>query len=227
MSEQQQEWITKIDKELERMSISQLKTIFNNLTRGKQEAKREGKKIRRRRNLDILSKDEIISLLDASTGNLRDNLVLLLFIKTGATLAELYGSKNKTTGAWEHGVQVKNVDFRKKEMWVYIRQRRNPVKRAIQIDDPGLVKLLRQYIEQNELFNSKYYIFRDTMSYWALQQIPRLNATRAKIRKDVSPQSLRNFFIVSLLREGESLEYVQFRAGHRDLSATQLYLKYL
>jgi len=226
MSEQQ-EWIGKICKELERMTTSQLEVIFNDITRGKQEAKREGKKIRRRRNLDILTKDDIADLLKASNGILRDNLVLRLLIDTGVTLGELYGTKNKKTGEWEHGVQKKDVDFKKKKMWVYIPKRLNPVRRAVRIDDPSIIRLLKQYINEKNIVNSEDYIFRDTMSSYAMNQIPRLNAIRAKINKNVSAQSLRTYFIVGLLREGKSIEDVQNIVGHRDVGTTRLYLKYV
>lgn len=60
-----------------------------------------------------------------------------------------------------------------------------------------------------------------------LREMVKRMARKAGIDKDVYPHLLRYTFAVNLMRETKNLELLQKALGHRDVSATQAYVKHL
>jgi integrase/recombinase XerD len=174
-----------------------------------------------KRSVDPLTREEIKEILESAIVNSRDYLILRLLARTGIRIGELYGVYNKEHGEWIHGLQKKDIDFRNKSLWVYVVKRKKTTKRQVEVDNV-IINMLREY---TKTMTPEDYVFRKTISYNTITQLPRKYARHAGIEKKVSCRSFRHFFITNLWEEGKDIQYIQYLAGHRDIGTTLLYTR--
>lgn len=91
---------------------------------------------------------------------------------------------------------------------------------------PVLLNKLRYYFI---VYRTKNYLFEGQKpgtqySGSSIQKFVRDAASKAKIRKSVSPHILRHSFATHLLERGTNIRYVQYLLGHSTLTTTAMYL---
>lgn len=174
----------------------------------------------------LLNEEDVQKILNAAmVRSKKDYLLLYLVVKNGARLGELYGTFNKETGEWEKGLRKRDIGFQSKSLTVTQIKTKNPVRRTIQGLEDHIIDLLRQL---TKTLKTDDCVFRDdSMTRDIVQQIPRKYGRRAGIKKTVSYEALRQFFIIELLRSGVDLPTVQHLAGHQEIATTSAYLKYI
>lgn len=81
-------------------------------------------------------------------------------------------------------------------------------------------KLLKKGSLDNHLFLSRLGKKISRVSFW---KMIRRNTKLARIKKDITPHTLRHSFATHLLERGADLRVVQEMLGHADISTTQVY----
>ena len=168
---------------------------------------------------DVLNTDEVDKLL--SGPDLRDKIG----IRDRAAIELLYASGMRVSEIVELTKEGVNLDigFIKcrgkgdKERVVPIgRKAREAVARYLEKVRPGLLKGK----EDPHLFISRLGRKISRVTFWKM--IKRY-AKLARIKKDITPHTLRHSFATHLLEHGADLRVVQEMLGHADIATTQLY----
>lgn len=126
----------------------------------------------------------------------------------------------KKTNEWSYGVQVKDIDFERKIMKVWVLKRRQFVQDETLLND-NAVRLLKNYIRNNKL-NLEDYVFRK-LSYRQIQNRVDHYAKKAGIKHKVSFHNFRHFFITQMIRHGWSHDQVAKLTGHKSIGTLSLY----
>jgi integrase/recombinase XerD len=168
---------------------------------------------------DVLSVEEIEKLLAAPDTKtplgLRDRVILEFMYATGARVSE--------------AVHTKTVDINLDVGYVRCLGKGNK-ERIIPVGSKAL-RLLEKYFTQGRplLLKKKTseYVFVTSRGQHLTRQALwyRLNkyVRQAKIKKNVTPHTLRHSFATHLLAGGADLRAVQEMLGHADISTTQIY----
>lgn len=126
----------------------------------------------------------------------------------------------KRNGIWKYGVQVKDIDFIKKTMKIWVLKRRQFIQDETILTDEA-VRLLRNYIRENKL-TLEDYVFREK-SYRQIQNRVNHYAKKAGISHQVSFHNFRHFFITELARRGWSHDQIAKLTGHKSIGTLSLY----
>jgi integrase/recombinase XerD len=168
---------------------------------------------------DVLSADEVMSLLNAPDSNkatgMRDAAMLELLYAAGLRVSELVTLKVldvnldagfvRVLGKGDKERVVPIGTYAKSKIMIFIETAR-----------PRLLKT----IQSPYLFVARAGKPMTRQGFWKL-----LNkyATAAGIMKKITPHSLRHSFATHLLEGGADLRAVQMMLGHVDISTTQIY----
>jgi integrase/recombinase XerD len=147
---------------------------------------------------------------------IRDRACLELMYATGLRVSEII-SLNTYNINLEFGF-VKCMGKGNKERVVPLgRQAKSATARYLQRVRPKLVK---KNINDSRLFLTRLGKGMSRQQFW---KIIKRHARDARIRKKITPHTLRHSFATHLLERGADLRVVQEMLGHADISTTQIY----
>lgn len=157
---------------------------------------------------DVLSMGEVISILQA-TRNLKHRTILGLIYSSGLRIGELLKLELKDVDLNRNTVYVKSGKGRK--------DRHTTLGQSIQ---PLLLNYVRTYKPERFLFEGGAGVAYSASSVRAfLKRSCRL----AKIKKTVTPHTLRHSFATHLLENGVDIRYIQELLGHSRPETTMIY----
>ncbi|MBE7029511.1 MAG: site-specific tyrosine recombinase XerD [Clostridia bacterium] len=156
--------------------------------------------------------DKLFSQPDINSfKGLRDKAMLEVLYATGIRVSELIGLKSEN-------INVKMG---------YISCDKKGTKRIIPLHDEA-IDILKVYLKTyKELFKKGKFIFINSegnpISRQGFWKIIKEYAKRAKIKKEITPNTLRHSFAAHLIQNGADLKSIQEMLGHADISTTQIY----
>jgi integrase/recombinase XerD len=164
---------------------------------------------REKRLPNVLSKDEVKSILEAPT-NLKHRAMLSLIYACGLRRSELLNLTLK--------------DILSGRNLLFIRQSKGKKDRVIPISNK-LIEMLRDYYKA---FKPKTWLFEGQFpntkySEKSLENVLKQSLSKAKITKKVSLHWLRHSYATHLLENGTDLRYIQELLGHSSSRTTELY----
>ncbi len=167
---------------------------------------------------EILTNKEVITLLNQPIGNdfksCRDKAMLELLYATGIKVSEL--------------ISLKISDINLNIGILHLKNEKN--ERIIPIY-PEAIKAISKYINNVRIFlvsdEDNEYLFTNmngqVMTRQGFWKIIKQYAAQAKIKKDITPHTLRHSFAAHLLENGAQLTDIKEMLGHSDISSTQIY----
>lgn len=167
---------------------------------------------------EILTNKEVISLLNQPSGDdfksCRDKAMLELLYATGIKVSELINLKIYDINL---GVGILHLRSEKSERIIPIY--------------PEAIKAISKYIKNVRLFivdeDENDFLFTNmngqAMTRQGFWKIVKQYAMQAKIKKDITPHTLRHSFAAHLLENGAQLSDIKEMLGHSDISSTQVY----
>ncbi|MBE6781452.1 MAG: tyrosine recombinase [Ruminococcaceae bacterium] len=167
---------------------------------------------------EILTGKEVLNLLAQPSGtdykSIRDKAMLELLYATGIKVSEL--------------IEVKLTDINLQIGILVLTGSKN--ERIIPIY-PAAIKTLSTYINsvrpaiisdmtEERLFTN---MSGEPLSRQGFWKIVKYYAQKSKIKKDITPHTLRHSFAAHLLENGANLKDIKEMLGHADISTTQIY----
>jgi site-specific recombinase XerD len=158
----------------------------------------------------VLSKQEIARMIGVSV-NLKHKLMIQVLYCSGMRVAEL------------RNLKIDEIDFDRK--MILVKQGKGSKDRNTIISQTVLNNILK-YINIDRpieyLFEGKN---NRKINIRSIQKIVSESAKKARVKKIVSPHTLRHTFATHLLENGVNLRYIQSLLGHARLETTQIYTK--
>lgn len=156
----------------------------------------------------VLSKEEVICLIQV-TKNLKHRAIIAIIYSCGLRISELIN------------LELRHIDINRRQ--IFIKNAKGRKDRYVIIAE-SFLPLLHNYIrtyEPNRYFveghNQKQY------SAESVRQFLRRSCKLAKIRKHVTPHTLRHSYATHLLENGIDLRYIQELLGHAKPETTMIY----
>ena len=160
---------------------------------------------------EIISKEDVQSLIEGCSANIKHQTILITLYATGMRVGEL--------------TRLRAEDILSDRMQIRIRRGKGAKDRYINIP-PVLIDVLRTYYRATQpadhLFFGRTKDRPISLSSirWALRESKR----RMKIPKKVSPHTLRHCYATHHLESGTDLVYLQQNLGHKHLKTTARYI---
>ena len=156
----------------------------------------------------VLSKNEIKRIF-YETKNIKHKCILMLIYSAGLRRSEL--------------LNLKPTDIDSERMVIHINGAKGKKDRISLLSD-NLLQLLRQYYKE---YRPKEYLFvgqkGGMYSAASVANILKKAASKAGIKKTVTPHMLRHSFATHLLEQGTDLRYIQELLGHSSSKTTEIY----
>lgn len=165
---------------------------------------------KRKRKLPVvLTEGEVGHLVEAAT-DLRDQAIVMTLYASGLRLREL--------------IALRPADIDSVAMMIRVREGKGGKERYTMLSET-LLAALRQYFRRYRPESWLFYGRRPqaTISPRYIERMVAATASRAGLRKRVTPHVLRHSFATHLLEHGASLRHIQELLGHRSLKTTMLY----
>lgn len=157
---------------------------------------------------EVLSTEEVISILQA-TRNLKHRAVLGLIYSSGLRIGELLKLELKDVDLERQSVYVRSGKGRK--------DRHTTLGQSIQ---PLLLNYVRTYKPKRFLFEGSE---GTAYSASSVRAFLKRSCRWAKIKKRVTPHTLRHSFATHLLENGVDIRYIQELLGHSRPETTMIY----
>jgi site-specific recombinase XerD len=178
------------------------------------------------RELDLISIDELIRILDAPDTSgadlkgLRDKSILELFFSTGLRVSELV-SLNRDLDLSKDEFSIRGKGDKVRVVFVSNRAR-EAVKKYLDKRDDMDEALFVQVANKSGKENLEK---KDSLRLTSrsIERIVKHYATKAGISKKVTPHVIRHSFATDLLSNGADLRSVQVLLGHANITTTQVY----
>ena len=157
----------------------------------------------------ILSRDEALKLIDTPT-NLKHRTILTLAYVTGIRRNELLTLTFHDIDRHRKVIKVNGKGNKQRE-----------------VSMPGnLLKLLVEYYKR---YHPKRFLFEGftpgiRYSSRSVENIVKMTAIKAGIKKNISPHTLRHSFATDMLEKGVNLKRLQMLMGHNSIKTTSIYL---
>ena len=163
---------------------------------------------KRKRLPEVLSKEEIINIIE-NTNNLKHRCIVELLYSSGSRRNEL--------------LELKPNDIDSKRMMVRIRQGKGNKDRLTILSKNTLEDLRKYYSE----YRPKNYLFEgvkgNRYSSSSILSIIVNAAKKAGINRRVTPHMLRHSFATHLLEKGTDIRHIQLLLGHGSTRTTEIY----
>ncbi len=155
---------------------------------------------------EVLSKEEVSKLFDSAQTK-KSRLIMELLYSSGLRVSEL--------------VNLKPNDLNLNENTGWVRSGKGKKDRMI-ILSKKLSKKLEKFIKSHQNWN---YVFSETkpLSTRNIQKIIQLAASKAELKKNPHPHTLRHSFATHLLDTGVDIRKIQELLGHSSIATTQVY----
>jgi site-specific recombinase XerD len=154
----------------------------------------------------VLNRSEIQKMFEVTT-NIKHKVALALLYYAGLRLNEVRNLK------WQ------DIDFERGI--IHIKQAKGEKERVI-----FLHEILKEFLTKYGIRKSGYILISDRGKKYTertVQQIVKNAARKARIKKKVTPHTLRHSFATHLLEAGADIRYIQQLLGHKSLRTTQIY----
>ncbi len=155
----------------------------------------------------VLSKKEINKLILA-TKNINHRLIVQIGYSAGLRLSEIINLK------W------RDIDFNRDT--IHLKRAKGKKDRIVMLSQKVKEELQKINQETDYVFvsnrGSKY-------SARAIQKIIENLSKKAKIKKKITPHTLRHSFATHLLENGTDIRYIKNLLGHSNISTTHIYTK--
>ncbi|TBN00910.1 recombinase [Hyunsoonleella flava] len=156
----------------------------------------------------VLSKSEVRQLIDA-TGNIKHKCILSLLYSAGLRRNEL--------------INLKIEDIDSSRMLIKVNDAKGNKDRYTLLAKSVLTDLRRYYL----MFKPNKYLFegqkKEKYSATSISNILSAAAIKVKLKKHVTPHTLRHSFATHLLEDGTDLRYIQLLLGHNSTKTTEIY----
>jgi integrase/recombinase XerD len=156
----------------------------------------------------VLSKEYVRKLID-NTNNIKHRCIVSLLYSAGLRRSEL--------------LNLKITDIDSSRMLILVRDAKGNKDRYTLLSETAL-KDLRVYYKQ---WKPSSFLFEspngEKYSPNSVGKIITVAATKAGIKKTVSPHTLRHSFATHLLESGTDLRYIQLLLGHSSTKTTEIY----
>ncbi len=156
----------------------------------------------------VLSKEEVIDLLRA-TRNLKHRCILALIYSSGLRIGELISLK------------LDDIDVDRRQ--ILIRQAKGRKDRYVMLAE-SILPLFYNYLQTYK--PRKYFaegVRENQYSASAVRSFLKESCRRAKIRKRVTPHTLRHSYATHMLENGIDIRYIQELLGHSRPETTMIY----
>ena len=156
----------------------------------------------------VLSKEEVIDILIA-TRNLKHRCILALIYSAGLRIGELLSLK------------LQDIDIDRRQ--IFIRQAKGRKDRYVMLAE----SMLPIYANYLQTYRPKIYFVegqeKKQYSSSSIRLFLKDSCRRAKIRKRVTPHTLRHSYATHMLENGIDLRYIQELLGHAKPETTMIY----
>lgn len=157
---------------------------------------------------NCLNIDEVKRIIDG-TENIKHRCIIKMLYGSGLRLSEL--------------INLKIADIDSARMLIHIVKSKGSKDRVVTLPESILSDLRTYYI----LYKPDLYLFEGqsggSYSAKSVQMVVKNAASRAGIRKKVTPHTLRHSFATHLLENGTDIRYIQELLGHQSIKTTEIY----
>jgi site-specific recombinase XerD len=157
---------------------------------------------------NVLSQEEVLSII-SSTQNLKHRAIIALIYSCGLRISEL--------------INLKLADFHIERKQLIVKNGKGRKDRYVSLAD-SFIPLLSNYYHSYKPIT--YFVEGQKKGKYtaeSVRQFLRRSCTKAKIKKNVTPHTLRHSYATHLLENGVDIRYIQSLLGHAKPETTMIY----